>query len=366
MDQNQKQLLRLVSIALFDLITDVRLDKNIIKEAKLQAVHGLVDPEAYPVFANNVRVTKAHAELCSLLEGVPFTTIKGCASASYYPHPVRRSMGDVDFYVEEKDFAKAEERLLQAGFEFDHETAKHRCFRKSGICYEMHSVINGAPADNTEIQRMFEDLIRTSRIVSFKNESIRIPDDFHNGLICLLHICRHLSESEMGLRQFCDWACFVNHTGSFEELFKEKLEPVGLWTCARILSLTAVRYLGLPYQSWMGEADEKTTDLLIEEIMASGNMGRKRSEYETEWFVDREGTGSTVKGVISSLNDVTGKNWPAARRCPVLYPFGWIFFAIRYLIRSVMGKRRKINIGKITSRAEKRNRLLKSLQLFRT
>lgn len=366
MDQNQKQLLQLVSSALFNFKTDVRLNENIIKEAKLQAVQGLVDSEAYQDFANSVRITKAHTELCTLLEDIHFVIIKGCASACYYPQPLKRTMGDVDFLVDLIDFGIAEEKLLKAGFAFDHKTQKHSCYRKAGITYEMHCIVNGAPEDDAVVQQLLSDTIESSRCISIGSDMVRIPDDFHNGLICLLHICRHLSGSEAGLRQICDWACLVNRMEGFEQLFKEKLEQAGLWTCARILSLTAVKYLGLPYQSWMGEADEATLDLLMEEVMASGNMGRKRNETEVQWFVDREGTGSGIKGVITSLNEVTRKHWPIANGCPVVYPIGWVFFSLRYLIRSLLGKRRKIKFIEVASRAERKNRLLKSLKLFQT
>ena len=65
-----------------------------------------------------VRNFAEHGELDGLMAeaGVPYAVIKGYASASYYPDPSLRDMGDVDFVVRDADAARAGSALKEAGF----------------------------------------------------------------------------------------------------------------------------------------------------------------------------------------------------------------------------------------------------------
>ena len=366
MNKNQQVLLNLIGHELFDKPTELVIQNSIIQEAKLQAVEGLINKHAYAVFVNNAQILHAHAEITSILQSIPFVTMKGYASAYYYPQPIRRTMGDVDFLVHSSDISNAQKRLLQAGFErmADSDTQLHRCYKKNGVEFEMHQDINGIPLNDTKIHAILADTIQTARDIETEDGIIRIPDNFHNGWICLLHILSHMKNSGIGLRHFCDWACFVNKVQNFEELFKESFESTGLWNCARIFSLTAVKYLGLSYQSWMGEADDSVLDALMEEIMSAGNFGRANTSQESNWFIDKSNSNSKVKGLVSSLNRTVKKHWPVAKRVPFLYPVGWVFFSARYLIRIAIGKRDKINIKETFTKADKKNKLLKDLKLF--
>ena len=83
MNDTQRDLLSLVANALFSIETDVKINDEIREEAKKQAVWGLIDPKAYAVFANNARVQYSHALLSRYMGDIPFTTIKGYASAYY-------------------------------------------------------------------------------------------------------------------------------------------------------------------------------------------------------------------------------------------------------------------------------------------
>ena len=107
MNEIQASIVALVAQALFNQSTIGYLSSEILCESKLQAVEGLINKRAYAVFVNNTRILHAHAELTSILQGIPFVTMKGYASAYYYPQPIRRTMGDVDFLVHPSDILEA-------------------------------------------------------------------------------------------------------------------------------------------------------------------------------------------------------------------------------------------------------------------
>lgn len=364
MNDTQKDLLSLVANALFSIETDVKINDEIREEAKKQAVWGLIDSKALAVFANNARVQYSHALLSRCMGDIPFTTIKGYASAYYYPVPIRRTMGDVDFLIDGKNLDEAEKKLLAEGFVPDHETSLHRCYRKGNILFEMHARVNGIPDNDAAVIQLLSDTIGTARRIHSNDGDIIIPDDFHNGLICLLHIISHMRNTGIGLRHFCDWACFVNAVNGFEEVFKERFESIGLWNCAKIFALTAVKYIGMPYKKWMGEADEAVKDLLMDEVLISGNFGRNREVQEANWFINKKGGKSSIAGFFTTLNGVIKNEWSIVEKVPLLYIAGWIYFPMRYFIRILLGKRKKINLTSAIKQADDKNKLINKLELF--
>ena len=367
MNDIQRRLLCLVANALFSRKAEITLDEAIISEAKKHAVWGLIDRKAYMEYANNINIQHAHASLSKHLYGIPFTIIKGYASAYYYPIPVTRALGDVDFLVEPEYCDVAGKRLLEAGFIIHHDTDIHRCYWKDGILFEMHFEVNGIPDNGKEqaVRALLSDTIATARTVLIsEGETICIPDDFHNGLICLLHSLHHMRYSGVGLRHFCDWACLVDRVSGFDSVFKERFEKIGLWKCAQLFSLAAVKFLGLPYKEWMGTEEESVLDLLIDEIMMSGNFGKTREIQTVNWFTDKKFAKSKLYGIYRTLNKAVRLNWPLADKLPFIYPFGWAFLSTRYFLRSCLGKREPVRFIQAINLADKKNKLIREMRLF--
>lgn len=82
----------------------------------------------------------------------------------------------------------------------------HRQFKKDGIEYELHWMVKGSQYSSQTIKTFMKDIIDTSVFRSGMN----MPDDFHHGLVLLLHMISHITEGGLGLRQLCDWAVYVN------------------------------------------------------------------------------------------------------------------------------------------------------------
>jgi len=95
MTDAQRELLDRLPPAIYDGEAHLENDPRLLGEARAQAVSTLVCRD-YAVLASNVRVIAAHADLTGMLSGLPFTTLKGYASARWYPDPALRPMGDVD------------------------------------------------------------------------------------------------------------------------------------------------------------------------------------------------------------------------------------------------------------------------------
>ena len=388
----QTALLSLISNNLFGTEKPIPedLDYNkLLKESKLQAVTAVAlknmglpesSREKNAVLNGmslNARIFSHHTMLHSIMEnaGIPYTVLKGAASANYYPEPIFRAMGDVDFLVKKEDVKKATEVLKQKGFKpWEEEHICHIVFRKDKIHLEMHfepaGVPNGKAGDI--IREYISDMIETSSLVTNELCTFVNPDKFHHGLIMLLHMQHHLLSEGIGLRHLCDWAVFVNSFkgNEFEELFKEKLQNAGLWSFAQSISLSASIGIGLPKQDFMGDNEQLAIDLLGD-IISGGNFGAKDKDRSGEgFFISNRGKDGINRSrpvqFILSVNQIIYTHWKTAKKVKLLLPIGWVYFGSRRLIREVTGKRKPMKLKKLYSNSKNRKELYKQLHLFET
>ena len=324
----------------------------------------------------NSKISYAHTMLHQLLSRaeIPYVILKGCVSAEYYDNPLLRTMGDVDFYVPKEYLQSADRLLLKSGYQpcdEDHEYEKEYLF--SGVVFELHNTVNGVPGGKTgaAVQKCFDDIFEKAELKSLDLATFCSPSPFHHGLVMLLHVARHMLTGGIGLRHFCDWAVYVDKIGDrFPALFEEKLKKVGLWRFAQIMTQFCVEYLGCPKQSWAGKPDEKLLGDLKEDIFAGGNFGHKdlKRADEAKFITSRKkggvSNGSHLKQSILSANEIVRKHWRIAGKLPVVYPFGWLFFGVRYALRTAAGKRDKVKVKVLVAGAEKRKEIYKGLKLF--
>lgn len=364
---------------------------EVIKESRLQAVQALVfqnfkgmnlEPELREKVEkalkqntfNYLRCSRDHAYLHSLMtkNNIPYCMIKGVVSASYYPEPLLRAMGDVDFYVHPDDIDRAVRVLEHDGFERqggDHPV--HIAFCKEGTHCEMHFAPVSMPDGKAgEIYgEYWENIRESSHTVSDGFAEYRAPTDFHHVLITLAHIKGHLVSVGIGLRHVCDFAVFVNAFSEeeFVSLFESKLKRVGLWRFAQLLGLAASVHMGLPYQSWMGD-DLETANALMEDILSGGNFGRKDKQrrYVGMFLSDRgkKGYGTNrFAQLFLSLHHGVRRRWKIVEKIPLLYPVGWVYFSLRYFVELLLCKR-NLDVSDTLKQSEKRRSLYQKIGFF--
>lgn len=338
---------------------------------------------------NNLRVSWEHNELDELMqrEKIPYVALKGCASAMYYPEPVARVMGDVDFLVERTDQERAGQALEREGFvPWDTGHICHVVYRRPPAHYELHFQPPGIPEGEPGriVREYFADIMEQARTVDYENGQIACPSPFHHGLVILLHASHHFLGEGIGLRHLCDWAVFVSAFSDreFREVFEKKLRAVGLWKMAGIFTRAAEKWLGCPVGDLTGDltgdlagdltgkVDEELADVVIAEIFESGNFGRKAEGrvYETYLISNRgkNGVGRTsmIRQLFQSVNSMVYTHWPVAKRIPILLPLGWMFFTGRYMLRIWRGKRPPLHLREVASNAAQRRKLYRKIHLF--
>ncbi len=316
---------------------------------------------------------KEHLRLHKIMTeaGIPYVILKGVASAAYYPDPLLRVMGDVDFLVNECDVQRACEVLEKNGLTRNpKEHEKHIVYFDDNGNFEMHITPAGVPKgpEGEKTRELFKDIIKRARILETPFGSVIVPSDFHHGLVILLHTCCHFTSEGIGLRQLCDWAVFVSHftDEEFCGLFEEKLKAIGLWRFAVVLTQACTECLGIPRRAFAGECDEVLVNDLIADIFKSGNLGQKNAtSVQESVFSQKNSNKSFLGNFISSVNEIVYFYWGFTKRVKILLPLGWLFFGGRYIVRSLTGKRPKIEIKKLKDRTDARNSLYEEIKLFK-
>lgn len=386
----QKALISLVAHNLFatplDISQGVDWD-SVAREAKLQSVFSIAflnykDLPLTEEFAakvkrylmklalSNAECFANHTYLHDLMvkNGISYCAVKGAVSAAYYPDPMLRSMGDVDFYVHPDDIGRAREIFRNEGFEFDSSNHPYHIGMAAGRKQlEMHfnpvAYSDGPVGDR--IKEYWKD-IRESAVLSEGTLATYYgASTFHHGFILLTHLQHHLFHEGVGLRHFLDWVLFANSLSNdeFLSVFEARLKEIGLFRLAQLLSLGAVRHFGSSYQPWMGD-DYDTADELLSDILHGGNFGRKDKQraYEGMFIGDRDSgeiKRSRPRQLISSLNRIVDYNWKGAKKFPLLYPIGWAFFSCRFLVRVALGKRKLDLLDTYQKSGERKQKYLK-------
>lgn len=388
---NQKSVLKLLANELFGVgnsLSSSEISSNfeeLFQECKSQSIALLVAGQiedlrwkqyAMKNLARNITVEYAHCQIHEFLVSnhIPYVILKGCASSKYYPKPINRSLGDVDFLVRREDLYRTDKLLKSKEFQFVNVNSHHIDLKKDNVCYEIHFDINGIPEDNVgdKIRKYMSDLIDTSEKVELSNGTIYVPDDFHHGLIILIHMAHHMTSTGIGLRHLCDWAVFVDHMGErFPEIFKEALEKIGLWKFANQMTATCIEFLEMPILEWCESFEIEFLEAIMIDIFQSGNFGRKKDgnpQVERLLFRDKKtrniGKQGIFRQLLSNGNSSIESHWSIAKKIKILYLFGWIHFGIRFVIHGFGSKEKKINIVTTIRNTNGRRNLYSKFRLF--
>ncbi len=284
--------------------------------------------------------TKAH---------LPAVIMKGSAAARYYPNPLLRNCGDIDFLVCQKDFDRAHSLLKESGYTLafpeDH-TDYHLTFVKDRIFYELHREPAGIA------QNPYGDILRHRfRDAAAKAESAAIDrytflqlPQLENGLVLLLHIAKHL-DGGLGLRQLCDWMAFVKAELT-DEIYKTEFLPILRETGLETLACTAAKacclYLGLTGITWCLDADDETCAALMRFILNNGNFGKKDASSNRAGAVlgkTQDAHRPFLIRAFSHLQELGMTYWEPAKKYPPLRCVAWGYVPVRYLGRMLTGKR---------------------------
>ena len=318
----------------------------------------------------NEKVLSVQKKLTNILEdsNIKYFIFKGLAIASYYKKYELRELGDIDFYIDYSDFKKANKLLKSNGFELvSTNSTSHWHYICDGIDVEMHYNFWKMPKNNCSnyINDILHNSLSDTKKVCINDYYFETPNNICNALILILHIINHIQTGGIGLRHICDFCVFYS-----SEEFKNNYDEImcafkkgGVFKVAQIVAKISQLHLGGSLYEFTNNVDDELVNEFLNDILNSGNFGSlsQESYYGSAVFtMNKSGDSNIFKSMFSFCKLA----WPFCEKHKILLPVAPVYIGIRYVFRTVLGKRPKINPLKFASSGLKRANLYEQLKFF--
>lgn len=223
--------------------------------------------------------------------GIDYLVVKGQAVGAYYPNPMLRQAGDIDYYCDARNFPKAQESIRKLwgidakSYNYEH----HICFDYEGVTYEGHFVLT--KFYNKKTDQYWQQLVDEDRgcTVMINGIKVRTLSPTLHALFVFIHLYKHLLNQGVSFRQFCDLAVLLHycHKEMDYEQLHEILKTVGLQKAYRAIGCVLTDCLGMSAKDLGCELTDKDRQFVkhIYAIVKShGNMGHHNLHHpEIGW-----------------------------------------------------------------------------------
>lgn len=306
-------------------------------------------------------------------EAIPFVILKGACTASAYPDPAQRMLGDVDFLIAPSDRQRTNAALTAHGFSLSHagENPWHDSYRFRGYTAEMHFCIPGLPAGKKgdKLRAFFSDLPQSSSPCRIGADTFPVPVPAQQALILLLHIQKHMQNDGIGLRQLADWSAFCRkyETAPFWSALLPLLHAEGLYRFAAVLCRLCTTCLNGALPPGLDGGEDALCDALLEDIFTGGEFGRKapgRADAGALITGDHEYDGSHggLYHTAVMAKRFVRRRYPIVDRCPLLYLPLLPWCALLRLGMVLRGRRH--GYFQMLAHMRRRRRLYRRMHLF--
>lgn len=243
--------------------------------------------------ANTVRDLRA--------KGIYTLLVKGQGVAQCYERPLWRACGDIDFYLSEENYKKAQDYLLplSTSSEKSH-SGKHLEMTIDGWVVEIHGWLRGGLSSriNRALDEVQRQTFNEGNVRSWTNDGIQIfmLGKENDVFYVFAHFLNHFYKGGIGLRQICDWCRLL---WTYRDTLDSKricdsIRLAGLMTEWKAFAAFAVEYLGMPESAMPFYSEDakwkRKADRISSFILNVGNMGHNRdnSYYRKYPYVMRK------------------------------------------------------------------------------
>ena len=214
--------------------------------------------------------------------------VKGQGIAQCYERPIWRSCGDVDLFLSEDNYHKAEAYLssiCSRDCEKD-DYCKHHPYKVDTWEVELHGTLRSG------LWKRLDSILDQCQRAVFYGGNVRswmngktmvfLPAADEDVVFVFSHILQHYFKEGIGLRQICDWCRLLwTYKESIDTILLEKrLYAMGVMSEWKTFAALAVDYLGIPVKvmpyyseshKWSRKAQKVMTF-----ILETGNFGHNR------------------------------------------------------------------------------------------
>lgn len=213
--------------------------------------------------------------------GIHPILLKGQGVAQNYLNPLHRNSGDIDLYIGEDDYDKANAILRKESTRESEESNKHASITWRGVTIENHRIMThlNAPASNKYFNRTLKEWFpQGSRKLDIHGFTTDVCPLEFDATFVLIHSVLHFLNEGIGLRQICDWTCMLHAQSKVmdKKRFLQMLDGVGLMKAARAFGAIATDFLGLSAENLPFKLTKKDYILgewLLHDVLEGGNFG---------------------------------------------------------------------------------------------
>jgi hypothetical protein len=234
----------------------------------------------------NVRLNEAVVQITSQFEtdGFPNCVLKGQGNSLMYPIPELRTPGDIDlwpmaerkriFDYVRKDFPHTE--MLYHHLEYP---------KLKDVMTEVHffPMFLNNPLYNSRFQKWIKAVTKEQccNRVELEVGSFCRPTAEFNIIYQLAHIRHHFFDEGIGLRQIMDYYFLIKDEKVYEKRDElcELLQTFGLMRFTKAVMYVLKIIFGLDKRYLLTSPDPKIGQMLIDEIMITGNFGHQDSRF---------------------------------------------------------------------------------------
>lgn len=326
--------------------------EEVIRIAKKQTVTGIIaesffkqglslgEKEDMKLLSDLTRIKRKNhqlnKELCdftSFMEkhNICYAVVKGQTVAAFYPNPLLRQAGDIDFFCGKDDY----DRLVTLIEETYHinikkSTAIHIEFQVNDARFEMHSNLMefAYKAHQTYWDKLMDEEMQHFAHVNINDSQVATLSPTMNVLYVFCHLFHHLITSGVGIRQMNDLAILLDRLQEeidYQQL-RNDLTNLGIWKMFKAIGYILVHHIGLEPTKLgfdLEESDCRWGKKILKNIFTMGNFGN------TERKVNK-------RGLLHSLE--TG--WIAAKQSLMFLPLSpkEVLFTVPMLTRWFLHK----------------------------
>lgn len=214
--------------------------------------------------------------------------LKGQGIAQCYERPLWRSSGDVDLFLSDANYTKAEKLLSPLASSIDDEISyfKHKAITIDEWTVELHGTLRSGLWRSLDrvLDKVQYDVFCSGNVRSWLNGKTQVfmPRADEDVVYVFSHILQHFYKEGIGLRQICDWCRMLwKFKDKLDyELLESRIRKAGVMTEWKAFAALAVDYLGMPAEaipmySTSSKWSKKASKILTF-VLETGNFGHNR------------------------------------------------------------------------------------------
>lgn len=216
--------------------------------------------------------------------------VKGQGIAQCYERPLWRACGDVDLFLSEENYKKAQALLIPIAHNVEEENSfnRHQAMTIENWEVELHGTLRSQLGKRIDrvIDKVQEDVFCGGNVRLWDNGGTQVflPSANNDVIFVFTHILQHYFGGGIGLRQICDWCRLLyTYSGSLNQrLLESRLRKMGLLSHWKAFAALAVDMLGMPVEAMPlyneGKKWHKKGNRILSLILESGNFGHGRDQ----------------------------------------------------------------------------------------